>query len=77
MKIISGGQTGVDTAALEFAHEFGFAYGGWVPQGRKREGGTVDPKFDRLIENDNDDYSDRTRLNVGLPAVAQLRARGA
>ncbi|NIP77431.1 MAG: hypothetical protein GTN90_16260, partial [Xanthomonadales bacterium] len=58
-KIISGGQTGVDTAALEFAQELGFAYGGWIPKGRKKEDGTIDPKFDRLVENDSEDYSAR------------------
>jgi hypothetical protein len=33
MKILSGGQTGVDRAALDAAMECGINYGGWCPQG--------------------------------------------
>jgi putative molybdenum carrier protein len=33
LKIISGGQTGVDRAALDVAIEMGIAYGGWCPKG--------------------------------------------
>jgi hypothetical protein len=33
LKIISGGQTGVDRAALDVAIERGIAYGGWCPKG--------------------------------------------
>ena len=33
MKIISGGQTGVDRAALDVARERGMAWGGWCPKG--------------------------------------------
>ncbi len=33
MKIISGGQTGVDRAALDVAIEKGIPYGGWCPKG--------------------------------------------
>jgi hypothetical protein len=33
LKIISGGQTGVDRAALDIARETGIPYGGWCPQG--------------------------------------------
>jgi hypothetical protein len=33
MKIISGGQTGVDRAAIDFAIERGMAWGGWCPKG--------------------------------------------
>lgn len=37
-KIISGGQTGVDRAALDIAMELGIPCGGWCPQGRRTEG---------------------------------------
>ena len=33
MKIISGGQTGVDRAALDVAIERGMPWGGWCPKG--------------------------------------------
>jgi len=39
-KIISGGQTGADSAALDVAIEFNIPHGGWIPKGRKTEDGT-------------------------------------
>jgi len=41
-KIVSGGQTGADRAALDFAIENGIAHGGWCPRGRKAENGLID-----------------------------------
>ena len=38
-KIISGGQTGADLAALDFALEIGIPHGGWIPKGRLTEVG--------------------------------------
>ena len=46
-KIISGGQTGADRAALDVAIEFGIPHGGWIPKGRKTERGLEEP--DALI----------------------------
>jgi hypothetical protein len=63
MKIISGGQTGVDRAALDAALEFGIPAGGWCPRGRKAEDGPLDAKYP-LKETDSDDYSVRTERNV-------------
>ncbi len=40
-KIISGGQTGVDRAALDAALELGIPCGGWCPKGRKAEDGPI------------------------------------
>ena len=40
-KIISGGQTGADRAALDFAIEFGLPHGGWIQRGRKTEDGNL------------------------------------
>ncbi|MFY1708514.1 putative molybdenum carrier protein [Tritonibacter scottomollicae] len=65
MKIISGGQTGADTAALRFAHQNGFAYGGWVPKGRLNEAGRIDSRFGGLVETDSSENIERTKLNVG------------
>ena len=36
-KIVSGGQTGVDRAALDFAIEAGLEHGGFCPKGRRAE----------------------------------------
>jgi hypothetical protein len=45
LKIISGGQTGADRAALDWAIEHGIPHGGWCPAGRKAEDGTIDPRY--------------------------------
>lgn len=63
MRIISGGQTGVDRAALDTAIELGLEHGGWCPQGRKAEDGIIACRY-RLHETADDKYAARTRLNV-------------
>ncbi|OGQ50132.1 MAG: hypothetical protein A3I09_02565 [Deltaproteobacteria bacterium RIFCSPLOWO2_02_FULL_47_10] len=63
MKIISGGQTGVDRAALDVALELGLPCGGWCPKGRKAEDGPIDSKYP-LKETESDDYAVRTEWNV-------------
>jgi hypothetical protein len=62
-KIISGGQTGVDRAALDAAMELGIPCGGWCPQGRRAEDGRI-PDHYPLQEASSQDYPLRTRLNV-------------
>ncbi len=64
MKIISGGQTGVDRAALDTAISLGFEYGGSIPKGRKAEDGPIDERYDKLTELDSDNYKVRTEKNV-------------
>ncbi len=64
MKIVSGGQTGVDMAALEFARANGLSYGGWVPKGRTNECGRISEDFEGLTETRSEDVIERTRLNV-------------
>lgn len=44
-KVISGGQTGVDQAALRAAKDCGFEIGGWCPPGRECEAGIIPPEF--------------------------------
>ena len=44
-KVISGGQTGVDQAALRAAKACGLATGGWCPPGRACESGVIPPEF--------------------------------
>ena len=46
-KVVSGGQTGVDRAALDVALELRIPCGGWCPLGRRAEDG-VDRKSTRL-----------------------------
>ena len=62
-KIISGGQTGVDRAALDAAIATGIPHGGWVPKGRKAEDGIIPSKYN-LIELDDEEYAARTLRNV-------------
>lgn len=61
--IISGGQTGVDRAALDAALELGIACGGWCPRGRRAEDGRI-PMGYPLRETPDADYRSRTEWNV-------------
>ncbi|MGD0349782.1 MAG: putative molybdenum carrier protein [Verrucomicrobiota bacterium] len=63
IKIISGGQTGVDRAALDFAIQHGYEHGGWCPQDRLAEDGLIPPIY-RLRETDSPEYDERTEKNV-------------
>lgn len=63
-KIVSGGQTGADRAALDFAIENNFDYGGFVPKGRIAEDGRIPDMYEKLIETDSAEYEQRTELNV-------------
>lgn len=63
-KLISGGQTGVDRAALDVALELGIATGGWVPLGRLAEDGPLPSRYSTLMECESQDPALRTRLNV-------------
>jgi len=62
-RIVSGGQTGVDQAALDIALELGIPCGGWCPSGRWSESGRIDIRYP-LFETESADPAQRTRLNV-------------
>jgi hypothetical protein len=62
-KIISGGQTGADRAALDVALKFSIPHGGWIPKGRKAEDGTLSDKY-QLQEMPTSSYPARTEKNV-------------
>ena len=64
-KIISGGQTGADRAALDFAFENGIACGGWCPKGRLAEDGPIAASYP-LLETESADPAERTRMNVEI-----------
>lgn len=61
--IWSGGQTGVDRAALDWAIENHIPHGGWCPKGRSAEDGII-PGHYHLRETPQEDYEERARWNV-------------
>ena len=63
LKIVSGGQTGVDRAALDWALANGAACGGWCPLGRLAEDGIIDLRYP-LRETPETDPAQRTEWNV-------------
>ena len=63
MKIISGGQTGVDRAALDVALKHGIDCGGWCPAGRSDEFGRIPAQYP-LEEVEGGGFTERTSQNV-------------
>jgi hypothetical protein len=61
--IVTGGQSGVDRAALDWALAHGFEVRGWCPAGRRAEDGPIDPHYP-LRETPSRGYAQRTRWNV-------------
>ena len=74
-KIISGGQTGVDRAALDVAMRQGLPHGGWIPKGRLTEEGPL-PSHYQLEEMPTDGYEARTEKNVLESDGTLLISRG-
>ncbi len=73
LRILSGGQTGVDRAALDAARSLEIPSGGWVPAGRRAEDGPIPPRYRGLRETPTRDPAERTRRNVeGADAVLFL-----
>jgi hypothetical protein len=62
-KIVSGGQTGVDRAALDVAIYLEIEHGGWCPRGRRAEDGRI-PKTYKLKTTSSANYAIRTEQNV-------------
>jgi hypothetical protein len=62
-KLISGGQTGADIAALDVALRFGFPHGGWCPKGRWSLEGPIPTRYN-LFEKPSASYLQRTEWNV-------------
>ena len=63
LRIISGGQTGVDRGALDAALELGVPCGGWCPAGRLAEDGVIPERYP-VTELPGAGYGERTRKNV-------------
>ena len=70
VKIVSGGQTGVDRGALEAAIALGLDFGGWAPHGWIAEDGTIPAQFQAKMQEHPSmggkakDYRERTKANV-------------
>jgi len=62
-KIISGGQTGADRAALDSAIKHGIPHGGWIPKGRLAKDGSLSVKY-KLKEMPTSSYPAQTEQNV-------------
>src|SRR5262249_17950936 len=62
-KVVSGGQSGVDRAALDAAIALSITNGGWCPRGRLAEDGQIPPLYP-LRETATEDVAVRTELNV-------------
>ena len=63
LKVVSGGQTGVDRAALDAAYVAGLSIGGWCPSGRLAEDGTIASDYP-LTETPTAESGQRTQWNV-------------
>lgn len=66
MKVISGGQTGVDQMALRTAKAYGIPTGGWMPKGWLTEEGSK-PEFEQeygMQEHSSASYVPRTKQNI-------------
>lgn len=78
-KVVSGGQTGVDRAALDAAGDLGLARGGWCPRGRRAADGVI-PAGYALVETPSAAYPERTAWNVrdsdGTLILTRGRPRG-
>jgi hypothetical protein len=62
-RIVSGGQTGVDRAALDAAISLNIEHGGWCPRGRLAEDGVIPSRY-QLRETEATEYAVRTEQNV-------------
>ncbi len=62
-RIVSGGQTGADRAALDWAILEGIEHGGWCPEGRLAEDGRIPNQY-QVVELEGGGYRARTRRNV-------------
>jgi len=74
-RIVSGGQTGVDLAALDAALAAGLPCGGWVPRGRFNEDGPIDPRYP-VKQTPSRKLVRRTEWNVRDSDATLILSRG-
>ena len=74
-RIVSGGQTGVDLAALDAALALGVPCGGWVPRGRCNEDGPIAPHYP-VRESGSPNPAQRTARNVRDSDASLILSRG-
>lgn len=74
-RLISGGQTGVDRAALDVALELGIPAGGWCPAGRRSARGPIPSRY-ALVETESAAYPQRTRQNIRDSDATLVITRG-
>jgi hypothetical protein len=75
IRVVSGGQTGVDRAALDAALALDLPIGGWCPSGRRAEDGHVPERYP-LRESPSAEYSERTEWNVRDSDATLILHRG-
>jgi hypothetical protein len=75
-RIVCGGQTGVDRAALDVALRLGVQCGGWVPRGRLAEDGVIPSTYPGLAEAPDERPETRTALNVRDSDATLIVSRG-
>lgn len=76
VRVVSGGQTGVDRAALDAALELNLPIGGWCPLGRRAEDGRVPDRYP-LRTTPSADYAERTQWNIRDSDATLVLHRGA
>ena len=74
--IISGGQTGADRAAFDFALENKIEISGFVPKGRRAEDGKISCHYPNLVETATRNYAERTELNVQYSDATLIFSHG-
>jgi len=75
IEVVSGGQSGVDRAALDAALEAGLRVGGWCPAGRLAEDGPIDARYP-LRETPTSAFAQRTEWNVRDADATLILYRG-
>jgi len=75
-RIVSGGQTGADRAALDVALALGLEVGGFVPRGRVAEDGAIPERYPNLVETASDDPAVRTARNVQASDATLILSHG-
>jgi len=75
LEVVSGGQAGVDRAALDTALDLGLDCGGWCPRGRRAEDGPLSARYP-VRETPSDGYPQRTEWNVRDSDATLILHRG-